>query len=93
MFAAKSFSSPQIISLDLGDKVTWWSRRYKTYITGQVVELTRKYNYRYFRKPDGTWDHEGTPVERIYVKPDDTAPEHYPYYRLSFKPFSLSKII
>lgn len=91
MFTVKSFSKPEFLPLELGDKVTWWSRRYKTYIVGQVVELTQKFQYSYYRDA-GVWRAEPHPVERVYVQPDENVPDGYPYYRLSFKASGLQKI-
>jgi hypothetical protein len=91
MFTVKSFSKPEFLPLELGDKVTWWSRRYKAYIVGQVVELTQKFRYSYYRD-DAGWHTEPHPTERVYVRPDKNIPFGYPSYRLSFKASGLQKI-
>lgn len=91
MFEVVNFSKPEFIPLNINDKVTWWSRRYKSWITGTVVEMTCKFRREWDRKTR-SWVANNS-YERIYVLPiSENLPKRYPRYRLSFNASSLRKI-
>jgi len=93
MFEIRSYTRPEYLPLQIDDSVTWWSRRYRAWISGTVVEMkvSKRTKWIYDGAP-GKYRPEHRIIERIAVSPSTTSPSGYPPYRIYVTPANLAKL-
>lgn len=82
MFESKLPESliPKGPQLSPGDKITYYSSHFKTWVTGKVLKLEVSADYRYKKGPNGNWEHilVGN-KEKVKVSVDKLPNTHYGY--------------